>query len=154
MLPLIVVADTSGLLAALDETHPAGDSARRVLRDAGTVVISPMLLSELDHVGRRVLGREAVHQAISDLAQWARQSRVVLPVVTAEILATAQAVRARYRDLQLDLADAVQVAFAARFQTNAVLTLDRRDFRAIRPLTQHRAFLVLPADLASQTMPG
>jgi predicted nucleic acid-binding protein len=143
---IVVVADTSGLLAALDETHPDGEAARKVLRDAGTLVVSPVLLSELDHVVRRVLGRDAAHQAIDDIRRWARAGRAVLPEVTADILDTAQAVRARYLDLQLDLADAVNVAFAAQFRTNAVLTLDRRDFRAIRPLSDHRAFRLLPDD--------
>lgn len=134
------------LLAALDATHPDGEAARGVLRDAGTLVVSPVLLGELDHVARRVLGRDASHQAIDDIRRWARAGRAVLPEVTADILDTAQAVRARYLDLQLDLADAVNVAFAAQFRTNAVLTLDRRDFRAIHPLTDHRAFRLLPDD--------
>ena len=144
---IVVVADTSGLLAALDGTHPDGEAARKVLRDAGTLVVSPVLLSELDHVARRVLGRGAAHQAIDDIRRWARAGRAVLPEVTADILDTAQAVRARYLDLQFDLADAVNVAFAAQFRTNALLTLDRRDFRAMHPLTDHRAFRLLPDDV-------
>lgn len=55
--------------------------------------------------------------------------------------------RARYRDLDLDLADAVNVALAADFDTDAVLTLDRRDVRAVRPLGHHKAFRLLPDDL-------
>lgn len=70
----------------------------------------------------------------------------MLPEVTADLLETAQAVRNRYRDLRLDLADAVNVVFAAQFRTNVVLTLDHRDFRAVRPLTEHTAFRLLPAD--------
>jgi predicted nucleic acid-binding protein len=143
---IVVVADTSGLLAALDENHPDGDAARTALRDSGTLIVSPLLLSELDHVVRRVLGRDAAHQAIDDIRRWARAGRAVLPEVTADILDTAQAVRGRYRDLRLDLADAVNVAFAAQFHTDAVLTLDHRDFRAIHPLTDHRAFRFLPDD--------
>lgn len=140
------MADTSGLLAALDGTHPDSEAARTVLRDAGTLVVSPVLLSELDHVVRRVLGRDAASQAIDDIRRWARAGRAVLPEVTADILDTAQTVRARYLDLHLDLADGVNVAFAAQFRTNAVLTLDHRDFRAIRPLSDHRAFRLLPDD--------
>lgn len=140
------MADTSGLLAALDQTHPDGDAARQALRAAGTLVVSPVLLSELDHVVRRVLGRQAAHQAIDDIRRWVRAGRAVLPEVTADILDTAQAVRARYVDLRLDLADAVNVAFAAQFRTNAVLTLDQRDFRAVHPLTEHDAFTLLPGD--------
>jgi len=144
---LIVVADTSGLVAALDATHPDGDAARAVLHDAGTLIVSPVLLSELDHVARRVLGRPAAYEAIEEIRRWARAGRTVLPEVTADILDTAQAVRDRYLGLRLDLADAVNVAFAGLFQTNAVLTLDHRDFRAIRPLTDHAAFQLLPGDL-------
>lgn len=53
----------------------------------------------------------------------------------------------RYASLQLDLADAVNVVLAARFQTNVVLTLDHRDLRAVRPLTHHAAFRLLPDDV-------
>ncbi len=141
------MADTSGLLAALDQTHPVGEAARAVLRNAGTLIVSPVLLSELDHVARRILGSAAAHQAIDDIRRWVRSGRAVLPEVTADILDTAQVVRTRYIDLRLDLADAVNVAFAAQFRTNAVLTLDHRDFRAINPLTDHHAFRLLPNDV-------
>jgi len=105
-----------------------------------------VLLSERDHVTRRVLGRDAAHQSIDDIRHWVRAGRAVIPEVTAEILDTAQAVRVHYLDLHLDLADAVNVAVAAEFRTDAILTLDRRDFRAIQPLTEHRAFRLLPGD--------
>ncbi len=143
---IVVVAHTSGLLAALDKTHPAGDATRAVVRAAGTLVISPVLLGELDHVGRRVLGSAAAFAAIEDVRRWAREGRAVLPEVTAPILDSAQAVRVQYLHLRLDLADAVNVAFAAQFRTNAMLTLDHRDYRAIRPLTDHSAFRLLPGD--------
>jgi hypothetical protein len=39
------------------------------------------------------------------------------------------------------------VALAAEYRTCSVLTLDRRDFRAIRPLTPHPAFRLLPDDM-------
>lgn len=72
-----------------------------------------MLLSEVDHVVRRVLGRDAAHQAIDDIRRWVRAGRALLPEVTADTLDTAQAVRERHVDLHLDLADAVNVAVAA-----------------------------------------
>lgn len=133
-------------MAALDADHPDGEGARRALHEAGTLVISPVLLSELDHIARRVLSHTAALGAIDDITRWARAGRAILPEVTADILDTAQAVRARYADLRLDLADAVNVAFAAWFRTNVLLTIDRRDFRAVRPLTNHTAFRLLPDD--------
>ncbi|MEU9891174.1 hypothetical protein [Sphaerisporangium sp. NPDC051011] len=41
----------------------------------------------------------------------------------------------------------MNVALAADYRTDAVLTLDRRDFRAVRPLTPDKAFRLLPDDL-------
>ena len=55
--------------------------------------------------------------------------------------------RARYRDLDLDLADAVNVALAAGYDTDAVLALGRRGSRAVRPLGRPKAFRVLPEGL-------
>jgi hypothetical protein len=41
----------------------------------------------------------------------------------------------------------VNVALAAEYRTCCALTLDCRDFRAIRPLTPHPAFQLLPDDM-------
>lgn len=144
---IIVVADTSGLLAALDSTHPEHRGANEAIMAAGLLVMSPLLLAELDHVATRELGREAAISAIDDIRRWMRANRVVVPEVTEAHLAAAQSLRARYGSLNLDLADAVNVALAAEYDTDAVLTLDRRDFRALRPLGRHKSFRLLPDDL-------
>ena len=52
---------------------------------------------------------------------------------------------AQYRDLNLGLADASVVAAAERFGIHRILTLDERDFRAVRPRAGG-AFTLLPAD--------
>lgn len=46
--------------------------------------------------------------------------------------------------LRLDLADAATVVLAESHATAAVLTLDRKDLRAITPLTGDAAFRMLP----------
>lgn len=114
---------------------------------ARLLVMSPLLLAEIDHVATRELGREAALSAVADIRTWMRRGRVAVPEITEDRLRVAQSVRARHRGLDLNLADAVNVALAADFDTDAVLTLDRRDFRAVRPLGRHKAFRVLPADL-------
>ncbi|WP_327375386.1 PIN domain-containing protein [Streptomyces sp. NBC_01216] len=144
---IIVIADTSGLLAALDSTHPEHEAAQEAIMAAGLLVMSPLLLAELDHVVTRELGREAAVSAIDDIRGWMRRGRVSVPEITETHLSVAQSVRARYRGLDLDLADAVNVSLAADYDTAAILTLDRRDFRAVRPLGRHKAFRVLPDDL-------
>ncbi|MFE9169082.1 PIN domain-containing protein [Streptomyces kebangsaanensis] len=144
---IIVIADTSGLLAALDSTHPEHGAANEAIMSAGLLVMSPLLLAELDHVATRELGREAAHSAVDDLRRWMTRGRVVMPEITEDHLGAAQSVRVRYGSLDLDLTDAVNVALAADYDTDAILTLDRRDFRAVRPLGRHKSFRVLPDDL-------
>ncbi|MFR9755057.1 PIN domain-containing protein [Streptomyces sp. TR06-5] len=144
---IIVIADTSGLLAALDSAHPEHQASNEAIMAAGLLVMSPLLLAEIDHVATRELGRDAAFSAVDDIRQWARRGRVAVPEITEGHLGVAQSVRARYRDLDLDLADAVNVALAVDYDTDAVLTLDRRDFRAVRPLGRHKVFRVLPDDL-------
>ncbi|GAA2275323.1 hypothetical protein GCM10010145_37840 [Streptomyces ruber] len=56
--------------------------------------------------------------------------------------------RARYASLDLALVDAVNVALAAEYDTDAVLTRDIRDFRTVRPVGGGRThFRILPEDL-------
>lgn len=143
----IVIADTSGLVAAFDTSSPESDAAFTALERAGLVVLSPLAFAELDHVGRRELGRDLAQSMIEDLSAQVRLGAFEIAVLTADILDQANAVRTLYPALNLDLADAVCVALAADYETDAVLTLDHRDFRALTPLTAHRSFRILPADL-------
>jgi uncharacterized protein len=144
---IVVIADTSGLLVALDSTHPEHEAANQAILSAGLLVMSPLLLTELDHIATRELGREAAVSAVDDIRHWMRRGRVVVPEVTEEQLGVAQFVRAQYSTLDLDLADAVNVALASVYDTDVILTLDRRDFRVVRPLSRHKAFRILPDDL-------
>ncbi|MFG2587655.1 PIN domain-containing protein [Streptomyces sp. NPDC048438] len=144
---IIVIADTSGLLAALDSAHPEHRGATEAIMGAGLLVMSPLLLAELDHVATRELGRTAAVSAIDDIRGWMRRGRVSVPEITEDHLGVAQSVRARHEALDLDLADAVNVSLAADYDTDAILVLDRRDFRAVRPLGRHKAFRIVPDDL-------
>jgi predicted nucleic acid-binding protein len=144
---VILVADTSGIIAAFDRNAPEGPSCRKLLQEAGTVVLSPLVLAEVDHLARARLGAAARSMILELLISQVRRMRFRVPDIGAEALTTALAVLDRYADLDLDLADAVTVAVAADYRTDAVLTLDRRDFRAVRPLTPHKAFRLFPDDL-------
>ncbi|QIS14486.1 PIN domain-containing protein [Nocardia arthritidis] len=145
----IVIADTSGLIAAFDTASPDSARAFHVLEQAGLIVLSPMVLAELDHVGRRALGHRIAVEMIEDLATQARTTRFAIAAITPDVLDQANLIRRLYPKLRLDLADAVNVTLAADYETDAILTIDRRDFRALTPLTDHKAFRVLPDDLAS-----
>ncbi len=143
---MIVIADTSGIIAASDRSAPEAAACQSVLREAGTVIVTPLVLAEVDHLAKARFGSAARTALVAFLLDQVRRSRFQIPETTSGILDAAQAVQARYAGLDLDLADAVNIAMAAEYRTDAVLTLDRRDFRAVRPLTPHKAFRLLPDD--------
>ncbi|WP_156722478.1 PIN domain-containing protein [Streptomyces apocyni] len=144
---MIVIAGTSGTLAAFDTAHPLSAPAYRVLDEAGLTVFSPLVLAELDHVGRRELGEVRARQMLEDVVGAAARGDFAIAAIEPELLQRAQQVQSRYAGLSLDLADAVNVALAEQYETDAILTLDRRDFQTVLPLTEHKAFRVLPDDL-------
>lgn len=144
---MIVIADTSGVIAASDRNAPESAACRGVLQEAGTVIISPLVLAEVDHLAKARFGSLARTTIVDFVIAQASQLRFQVPETSLEILATARMVQKQYASLELDLAEAVNVALAAQYRTNAVLTLDRRDFRAMRPLTAHEWFQLLPDDL-------
>jgi len=143
----IVIADTSGVIAAYDDAEPESARCRTVLAQAPLLVVSPLVLAEIDHVATRLAGRAAARHILADIHHWTRVGRSVIPAITADVLAAAEQTRDRHAALDLDLADAVNTALALEYRTATILTLDRRDFRAISPLTPHKAFRLLPDDL-------
>jgi uncharacterized protein len=144
---VIVIGDTSGLVTALNADDPGQAGARTALRRASATVVSPLVIAEVEHIMTRNINRNAAHQAIDWLLAQERTQRVLVPELAAPALRRARMVQGKYSALRLDLADSVNVALAAEFETDCVLTLDRRDFRVIRPLTHHLAFRLLPDDL-------
>ncbi|MFE5795552.1 PIN domain-containing protein [Streptomyces sp. NPDC056503] len=143
------MADTSGLLAAFDQTDPLYEKAAWALNRAGLVVMSPLVLAELDHLSRskhpRILHHDAVRMML-DLQKRLVDERLVIPAIEAVTLERAQLLRQANAGLDLDLADATTVVLAWEWSTYDVLTLDQNDFRALR-LPNAGYFRVLPADL-------
>lgn len=143
---ILVVADTSALLAAADRDHPEQAASLRALEQAGLVVISPLILAETDHLARRVGGPRLREALLDRIVAQGRAGRFLFPEISPDVLGDARTVMRRYQGLDLDLADAVNVVLARAFHTDTVLTLDRRDFRSIRPLSDHKSFRLLPDD--------
>lgn len=144
---MIVVADTSGLIAAIDTDSPEHEGARHVVDHASTILVPPLVLAELDHLVARRFERSVAASLMDEIVRQAESGRFIVTPLAVDALRAARAVQARYDDLDLDLTDAVITVVARENFTNAVLTLDRRDFRTIRPLTEDKAFRILPDDL-------
>jgi uncharacterized protein len=105
-----------------------------------------LALGEIDHVVTARVTRAATDRVLGQVRSRVEAKRAELAEIDARLLGVALSVRRRCQDMDLDLTDAVNVALAARYETDTPLTLDRRDFRALRPLSRHRAFRLLPDD--------
>src|SRR5579872_1847559 len=117
---MIVVADTSGIIAASDRNAPESPASQAVLREAGTVVVSPFVLTEVDHVAKARFGSRPRTAIIDFILDQVRRSRFLIPDTGIEMLGRARLIQQRYASLDLDLADAVNVTLAAEYRTDAV----------------------------------
>lgn len=137
-----LVCDTSGVLAALDRSDPRHVACAAVLGGHdGPLILSPLVLAELDHLVRTRLGVPAARALAEDVGAGAYD----LAALSAADITVCAEIDKKYGDLGLGLTDASLVVLAARVDTVALLTLDERHFRAVRPL-DGRAFWLLPAD--------
>ncbi|MGH2674269.1 MAG: PIN domain-containing protein [Actinomycetota bacterium] len=138
----MIVLDTSGLLAALDQGARHHDAARAAIEtDPGPYLLSPLVLAELDYLIAERMGIAAEIRYLRDVAVGAYQ----LEPISADDIETATDVIERYVSMAIGAADASVVVIAARARTTRILTLDERHFRALRPL-RGRSFRLLPAD--------
>jgi uncharacterized protein len=136
----VIIADTSGLLAYFNRREPTHAAVAEVVNgSADALVVSPYVLAELDYLIATRIGVEAELAALQELASGAYE----LAAFTADDVRAAGAVVDRYRDQAVGLADASIVVLAERHATRRVLTLDRRHFGVMRPLTGGR-FSILP----------
>ena len=143
---MIIIADTSALYVAFRADQPAHERAAEIL-DRESMVISPLVITELDHLIHRDLGFSATLQVMDALTARMADGQYKLAELRHGDLTAAHEVRVKYDGLRLDLADAIGVVLADRYRTDRIFTLDQRDYRAITPLTPGLdAFRILPAD--------
>ncbi|MEY9997672.1 putative nucleic acid-binding protein [Streptomyces sp. V4I8] len=145
----IVIADTNALVRLLDPKMTGHDEHKRAFAAIGHLVISPLVLAELDYM---ITTRSGVQQALTAarfIETNTARRRFEIPDI-APCLSVAIAVADGYKDADggngIGLADAMNVALAATYETDLMFTTDRH-FRMVRPLTGHPAFRLLPDDL-------
>jgi predicted nucleic acid-binding protein len=138
----VILLDTSGLLAAIDESQRQHDAAARVLRAASTpFLLSPFVLAELDYLVTKRVSTSAARALLEQVSA----SVFRLECLDASDVHAATEVIDRFGDQAVGIADASLVVLADRYDTRDVLTLDERHFRALRD-GKGRPFRVLPAD--------
>lgn len=139
----VLIADTSGLFSLFDGDAPEHAACRKAVADASHLVVSPLVLAELDYLLSTRIGPEAAQLALGHIRDQAAVRRYAVPEIEPH-LSTALVTMRRYP--QIGLTDTMNVVMAAEYRTDAILTLDRRHFRMVRPLTGHTAFRLWPDD--------
>jgi len=136
----MLICDTSGLLPHFNASDPDHAGVRAAVEsDPGPFVVSPFVLAELDYLLVTRRGVDAEVDVLAELAGGAWE----LPAFGRGDLGAATTLMERYRDQAIGLTDASLVVLADRFRTRSVLTLDRRHFDVLRPLSGGR-FRLLP----------
>lgn len=139
---MVIVLDTSGLLAAIDSSQRFHNTAREVLNEAMVpLILSPFVLAELDYLLATRVGHAA---ELALLEEVARETYRLAQFSGGDVVEAMQIIE-RYADLHISLADASNVVLANRHDTLDVLTLDERHFRVLRR-PGGRPFRLLPAD--------
>lgn len=139
----VLIADTSGLYAYYDASDREHGECRKAVASAAHLVVSPLVLAELDYLLSTRIGPEAAQQALAHIRDRVAVRRYAVPEIEPH-LSTALVLMRRYP--QIGLADTMNVVMASEYHTDAILTLDRRHFRTLRPLTGHTAFRLWPDD--------
>jgi predicted nucleic acid-binding protein len=126
-----VIADTGGLLRALART-PEGKASfpdyQKILTSASAVIVPGLVLAEVDYFLRAE--RRVMRKLIAEIFDPATRYEYELPLPSD--IVRALELDARFGELDLGLVDGTVAAIAERRRVYRVLTIDRRDFSAIR----------------------
>ncbi len=137
-----VIADTGALFALYDRDDVYHNAVLSVIEKTKTIIIPDGILAEIDYLLCQFLGIQAEVDFLEELIA----GTYTLYNLDIQDFKRCQTLILQYRDLDLGLADTSVMATAERLNIYNILTIDERDFRAVRlkkPLT------ILPADMSS-----
>jgi uncharacterized protein len=140
----VVIADTSGLLALYNSKEPEHFNVKNALDGLQEpLVISPFVIAELDYLIADRIGIAAEATFLREIAS----GGYILPHLTESDIVICTEIIEKYSDQNIGIADASLVLLADRYNTNRILTLDRRHFSVLRPLRDAH-FVILPVELS------
>lgn len=137
---MALILDSGALYAAYDADDKHHKSVLGVLRsNRPPFVVPAAILAAADYLLVEFLGVDAESKFLDAV----RSGYYSLEPVARSDLDYCRRVIAQYRDLEIGLADAAVMATAERLGINRIVTLDTRDFRAVKP-GRWPAFELLP----------
>jgi hypothetical protein len=139
---MALIAD-SGAIYAIYDRHDRHHRRLRAVMEAerGAVVVPTAILGEVDYLLRTKLGIGAELDFLKDILAGAFTLEHLL---SADVNRSTELIE-QYRNLDLGLADAAVIATAERLGVRRIMTVDERDFRAVRS-ADGKPFTLLPAD--------
>lgn len=139
-------ADTSVLLAVYNRKDAHHESSVQTLSLVDRLVVSPMVLAELDyHLTTRISGKAAA-DALASMRAWASTDRLTLATVGWPLLSEAERLMRTYADHDaIGMTDAVNAVLAWTLPQPVVLSFDHHYRDVIAPRSSKERHLhVLP----------
>ncbi len=137
-----LIADSGAIYAVYDADDAHHKTVCEIIdQEKSTIIIPDVILVETDYLLREFLSIEAELDFMNDLTAGSYK----LESLNMNDFKRCQALIEQYRNLDLGLADSAVIAVAERLKIYRILTVDERDFRAVRPKGR-KSFIVLPAD--------
>jgi hypothetical protein len=141
-----LIADSGGLYALYDSRDKSHRAIKEVVRaETGPMILPVAILAELDYLLRVRLGVRAERRLLEGIVQG---SFAIEGFTTQDAGRCAELIE-QYRDLDLGIADASVIATAERLEVYRILTVDERDFRAVRT-ARGVPLVLLPSDRAKR----
>lgn len=138
----MLIADTGAIYAFYDADDQYHKGVRKIVNQhSGQIIIPDLILVEIDYLLGKFLGVDAELDFLQDLVSGVYQLH---RLDNAELQGCSRLIK-QYRDLELGLADTSVMMTAETLGIYQILTVDERDFRAVKlgkPLT------LLPVDQA------
>ena len=139
---MALIADSGAIYALYDARDRHHKTVTAALDKEREPIVVPMaLLAEVDYLLRMRLGRQAVSRFLDGV----KIGGYTLEPFTAADVIRCQVLLQTYADLGIGLADASVIATAERLNSQRILTIDERHFRAVRSAAG-KPFTLLPAD--------
>ncbi|KHD06878.1 hypothetical protein PN36_12800 [Candidatus Thiomargarita nelsonii] len=137
---MTVIADTGALFALYDKDDVYHHAVLNVIEKTRTIIIPDGILAEIDYLLCKFLGVQAEVDFLEELIE----GTYTLHRLDTQDFRRCQQIISQYRDLNLGFADASVMATAERLNVYHILTIDERDFRAVR---LKKPLVILPADV-------
>ncbi|NEQ95962.1 MAG: PIN domain-containing protein [Cyanothece sp. SIO2G6] len=133
-----IIADTSGVIALLDQADRHHHDVAQLIRIA-ELIIPVAILPEVDYLATKYLGERVARAFLDDTTAGA----FTYLAMEASDLSQATKIMGLYSDIPIGFVDASIAASGDRHHIQNVLTLDRKHFSVIRS-QQFGYFTLLP----------